>query len=163
MSNIEEDIKKLKSYLKDSSYKENGTDFFKSGGWEIVDLEIPLALEHLLSDYTRQRQINEQHQKINGELREKVKELESDLYSTNCIVKELTEENIKLKVLEDDIKDKRITYIDTPEFEENYIPKQKIKDKIKELSNTKGDFATYIAVSERIKVLEELLQESEGK
>lgn len=33
----------------------------------------------------------------------------------------------------------------------------KIKNKIEELSNTKGDFATYIAVSERIKALEELL------
>lgn len=42
---------------------------------------------------------------------------------------------------------------------ENYIPKQKIKDKIKELVNTKGDLATYIAVIERIKVLEELLEE----
>ena len=35
--------------------------------------------------------------------------------------------------------------------------------KIKELSNTKGDFATYIAVSERIRALEEILQESEDK
>ena len=32
-----------------------------------------------------------------------------------------------------------------------------IKEKIEELKNTKGDFATYIAVSERIAVLEELL------
>lgn len=42
---------------------------------------------------------------------------------------------------------------------EIYISKQKVKDKIKELANTKGDLATYIAVSERIKVLEELLEE----
>lgn len=44
-------------------------------------------------------------------------------------------------------------------FKENSIPKQKVKYKIKELANTKGDFATYIAVSERIKVLQELLEE----
>ena len=37
--------------------------------------------------------------------------------------------------------------------------KQKVKDKIEELANTKGDFATYIATSERIKVLEELLED----
>lgn len=47
------------------------------------------------------------------------------------------------------------------EEKKNSIPKQKIKDKIKELANIKGDFATYIAVSERIKVLEELLEEKE--
>ena len=36
--------------------------------------------------------------------------------------------------------------------------KQKIKDKIKELSEIKGDFATCIATSERIKALSELLE-----
>lgn len=41
---------------------------------------------------------------------------------------------------------------------ENSIPKEKVEEKIKELVNTKGDFATYIATSERIKVLEELLE-----
>lgn len=34
----------------------------------------------------------------------------------------------ELEVLEDDLKDKRVVYIDTPEFAENYIPKQKVKD-----------------------------------
>ena len=34
----------------------------------------------------------------------------------------------ELEVLEDDLKDKRIAYVDTPEFEENYIPKQKVKE-----------------------------------
>ena len=56
-------------------------------------------------------------------------------------------------------KDKRIKELE--EEKKNSIPKQKIKDKIKELANTKGDLATYIAVSERIKVLEELLEEEE--
>lgn len=35
-------------------------------------------IEYILSDYTRQKQINEEHQKINGELRERVKELEEE-------------------------------------------------------------------------------------
>lgn len=50
----------------------------------------------------------------------------------------------KLQVLEDDLKDKRIVYVDTPEFEEKFIPKQKVKDKfnklitrIKDLKNPK--------------------------
>ena len=34
----------------------------------------------------------------------------------------------ELEVLEDDLKDKRVAYIDTPEFAENYIPKQKVKE-----------------------------------
>ena len=38
----------------------------------------------------------------------------------------------ELEVLEDDLKDKRVVYIDTPEFAENYIPKQKVKDYLKE-------------------------------
>ena len=38
-----------------------------------------------------------------------------------------------------------------------YIAKQKIKEKIEELSKTKGDLATHIAVSERIRTLQELL------
>ena len=73
---INEDIKVLENYLKNSAYKEVDSNFFKNGGWEIVDLKIPLSIEHILNDYTRQKQINEEHQKENGLLREKVKELE---------------------------------------------------------------------------------------
>ena len=49
------------------------------------------------------------------------------------------------------------------EYKENYIPIQKIKDKIEELSKTKGDLATHIAVSERIRALQELIEEREEK
>ena len=34
----------------------------------------------------------------------------------------------ELEVLEDDLKDKRIVYVDTPEFEEKFIAKQKVKE-----------------------------------
>lgn len=44
---------------------------------------------------------------------------------------------------------------------ESYISKQIIKNKIEELSKTKGDLATHIAVSERIRALQEILEESE--
>ena len=56
----EEDIKILNNYLKNSAYKESNSDFFKNGGWEIVDLEVPQAIEHLLQDYKRQKQINKE-------------------------------------------------------------------------------------------------------
>ena len=38
----------------------------------------------------------------------------------------------KLQVLEDDLKDKRIVYVDTPEFEEKFIAKQKVKEELEE-------------------------------
>ena len=68
---------------------------------------------------------------------------------------------IKFAVMQKQIdeKDKRIKELE--EEKNNSIPIKKIKDKIKELANTKGDLATYIATSERIKVLEELLEEEE--
>lgn len=46
-------------------------------------------------------------------------------------------------------------------IEKDFIPIQKVKDKIEELSKTKGDLATHIAVSERIRALQEILEESE--
>ena len=36
----------------------------------------------------------------------------------------------ELEVLEDDLKDKRIAYVDTPEFEEKFIAKQKVKEEL---------------------------------
>lgn len=51
----------------------------------------------------------------------------------------LVERIKELEVLEDDLKDKRVVYIDTPEFAENYIPKQKVKDKIEELKKDYED------------------------
>lgn len=38
-----------------------------------------------------------------------------------------------LKVIADDIKDHRIVYVDTPEFEEKYISKDKIREKMQEI------------------------------
>ena len=43
-------------------------------------------IEKLLKDYIRQKQINEEHQKINGELREKVKELEKENHIQRKII-----------------------------------------------------------------------------
>ena len=57
---IEEDIKVLNKVLLNHEETE----------------QVRIAIEHLLNDYTRQKQINEEHQKENGLLREKVKELE---------------------------------------------------------------------------------------
>ena len=77
----------------------------------IQDLSIYVnALENILADYTRQKQINEEHQRINGELREKVKELEEEKnHWHGCFIVAM----------------------------ENGIAKEKVKDKIEEVHNMK--------------------------
>lgn len=68
MSNIEDDVKRCNELIK-----------VEHANW--IGISNQLAISRILSDYTRQKQINEEHQKINGELREKVKELERN---SNC-------------------------------------------------------------------------------
>ena len=41
----------------------------------------------------------------------------------------------EIEVLEDDLKDKRIVYVDTPEFEEKFIPKQKVKEALEDIED----------------------------
>lgn len=59
---------------------ENTIKYYKNiDNIEEVPIDILRAMyKDILSDYTRQKQINEEHQKLNGELREKVKELEEE-------------------------------------------------------------------------------------
>ena len=132
VANIEDDVDELKSIMNlrtDSgfAYSQKNT------------LSLQKAIKNVLADYTRQKQINEEHQKINGELREKVKELEIDLTT------------VYLKGVEDG-KDKY---------------EQKIKDKIEEyykkMEEDKGKVNWIITDRIVMNVLEELLQESEEK
>lgn len=91
VGNIEDDVKIVKRYLEDSAYKESDSDFFKNGGWEIVDLEIPKAMANILAKL-------EQKDKI-------IQELEKELEKAN-------------------------RQLDLDYVDDNYIPKQKVKDKI---------------------------------
>ena len=52
-NSIKEDIKIVENYLANSAINETDSDFFKNGGWETVDLEIPKSMQHILSDYKR--------------------------------------------------------------------------------------------------------------
>lgn len=66
----------------------------------------------------------------------------------------------KLQVLEDDLKDKRIVYVDTPEFEEKFIAKQKVKDKFNKLNTRIKDFKNpeikkYFSIEQIIYLLEQ--------
>lgn len=64
--------------------------------------------------------------------KKKIKELETKQKAMCEEYCPKTERIKELEVLEDDLKDKRIVYIDTPEFEKEFIPKQKVKDYLKE-------------------------------
>lgn len=106
------------------------------------------AIGHILKDYTRQKQINEEHQKINGELREKVEELEKAnrilLAEKENWHKEETEQNKELvKSILKDI------------LENDYIEKQKIKDKIEILKME--EHYDYLNNKKTIEILQELL------
>ena len=129
VGSIEEDIEIVKSLIEDTkkSLISNAelSQYKKSN--RIIAYK---ATEHLLTDYTRQKQINEEHQKINGELREKVKELDTkndellkDLYSANCILSDLTDS----------------------------IPIQKIQDKLEELDKQEQELQNSITEEEREK------------
>ena len=79
VGSIEEHIKileNLKSYLNLLVYDGNDKIIYNDLLWDEKTVDCINAIEHLINNYTRQKQINEEHQKINGELREKVKELE---------------------------------------------------------------------------------------
>ena len=50
VANIEDDVELVKRYLENSAYKESESNFFKNGGWEMVDLEIPKAMANILAE-----------------------------------------------------------------------------------------------------------------
>jgi hypothetical protein len=66
----------------------------------------------------------------------------------------------ELEVLEDDLKDKRIAYVDTPEFEEKFIAKQKVKDNFNKLITRIKEFKNperkkYFSIEQIIYLLEQ--------
>lgn len=66
----------------------------------------------------------------------------------------------ELEVLEDDLKDKRIAYVDTPEFEEKFIAKQKVKEEFNKLNTRIKDFKNperkkYFSIEQIIYLLEQ--------
>lgn len=69
-----------------------------------------------------QQQINEEHQKLNGELREKVKELEEIVNCCNIVKNETLSNDIVVMLKSDFIRN----------YEQIYIPKQVVKDIIDE-------------------------------
>ena len=67
-NSIEEDIKKIENYLANSAINDTNSNFFKNGGWETVDLEIPEAMQHILTDYKRVLKENEELENITDKM-----------------------------------------------------------------------------------------------
>lgn len=155
VGSIEENIKNLEKYIElviDKNYCEcNELNVICYGKYADGSKNVASSIKNILKDYARQKQINEEHQKINGELREKVKELEN--------------ENISKQKAYDDC---YCEYKHYKQFESISI--QKIIEKIEELKKLiekikeDNQYSNEIPLYEHdIKLLEELLQESEDK
>ena len=135
-NSIEEDIKIVENYLANSAINETDSNFFKNGGWETVDLEIPKSMQHILSDYKSVLKENELLRKdIEGWKKycEEIEEEQTEMSNKNC---ELEFEIEKLQK-ENELAKKQVeydkTHICTPQIIKlNYIPVQKVKDKIEE-------------------------------
>lgn len=166
MSDIEKDIKNTKELIIGAKlYKQyEGNKYYKS-------------MENILQDYTRQKQINEEHQKINGELRERVKELEEENKKYTVRFEERDDElwervkqckNMQTEIdrLYTDKEELQQAYLheklakeEVEELLEESIPKQKIKDKIEELrDDIKNDNCRYPPILEhKIDILKEII------
>ena len=75
-NSIEEDIKIVENYLANSAINETDSNFFKNGGWETVNLEIPKSMQHILSDYKRVLKENEELTISNKEIDKECSRLE---------------------------------------------------------------------------------------
>lgn len=101
-------------------------------------------------------------------LKEKEKENRELMEEYHKKVQEVIDLEQDIKILQDDFEDKRLVYIDTPEFQDSYIPKQKIKDKINEIKQDKDCYYYYNFLEERdiektLEILEDLLKDKEDK
>ena len=109
-----------------------------------------------------------QYKTILNIIEKQQKEIEARLEEIDSLYKMMSakdDEIEKLKedyqILKDDIEEHNIAYVDTPEFEENYIRKNKIKEIIKELENYdfKGNFDDIDFIQSIIQQFEELIGE----
>lgn len=97
-NSIEEDIKTIENYLKNSAINETDSNFFRNGGWEIVDLEIPKVMQHILLNLKKILKENEKLKcsiAIANTLEERIKE--------NFIAKKKLEDFIENELPDDEI------------------------------------------------------------
>ena len=184
VGSIEEDIKileNLKSYLNLLVYEGKDKIIYNDLLWDEKTVDCINAIEHLINNYTRQKQINEEHKKVNGELRQAINTVEKEKgeWIEECQQKDkriqkLEEEseilefqNKQVENYAEELKKYNKTVSDRiVEYKKNSIPKQVVIDKIKEYDKKMEEDAGHPnwVVTDRIvmNVLQELL-EGEGK
>lgn len=120
-------------------------------------------VDNLLSDYTRQKQINKEHQKEIAELKEYIFIAPNLDEMTATKYANIQREGYIRGRAEEQERAEYIIY-------KNYIPKQKIKEKIEELKNEKEQLridknvtwdSQIYKLDLKIQVLQELLQEED--
>lgn len=99
---IEDDIKileNLKSYLNLLIYEGNDKIIYNDLLWDEKTVDCIYAMENLINDYTRQKQINEEHQKINGELKKAINTAEKEKGEW---IEECQQKDERIKALEEE-------------------------------------------------------------
>ena len=150
---IEDDIKileNLKSYLNLLIYEGNDKIIYNDLLWDEKTVDCIYAMENLINDYTRQKQINEEHQKINGELKKAINTAEKEKGEW---IEECQQKDERIQELEDKLQDINtyilINGIDKPlrtatqiqvENQHEYIIQQKINELEKERDHWHGCF-----------------------
>lgn len=129
MSSIEEDIKRCEQLTRPEHASWIGLSNQNAIKTLLCNLEALCDMQRSADrELQRQKQINEEHQKINGELREKVKELEE----------ENKKKSIELICLQDEL--------------DNSIPKQVVKEVLQ--NNRNGLFGMTYLSKEQYKTCE---------
>ncbi len=150
-SSIEENIRILESIIKINN------DYLQGVENQTINQKEIKALEHILSDYKRVLEINEVLLKENEELKEYIAIAPNLDEMTATKYRNIQQDAYIQGRAEEQQKAEQIIY-------ENYIPIQKIKDKIEEYKNMLKtcnkvkDIDRIKAINERILELQELLE-----
>lgn len=115
--------------------------------------EYQQAIKGLLDLYNKEKEKN-------ASLRKEIKLMQScDLVK---VIKKQQKEIEELEIIADDIKGHNIVYTDTPEFEDKFISKDIIREKIKELEQIKTTALTDRTIemmNDKISILNLILEE----
>ena len=145
---MEEDIKNLSEIIELCEEEINNNDENVSAILDLTDLK---SLRNLIKEYKNLKEIEENHRKENGELREQVKELEEENKTLNERNQYLVKYRAKLEK-------------ELYESNENYIPVSLVEETIGELNKAYEDSKDENGESEyyypdyTIRVLEGLLE-----
>lgn len=123
-----------------------------------------IAVQELIKRYIQSKLTIGRIQGIIKKQQKEIEEKTTILFAGAEKVKQLEKEIEELQIIADDIKGHNIVYIDTPEFEEKFISKDKIREKIQDLKETISrmdieDIGRMLR-EEQILILEEILEEN---